>query len=301
MSHDLNATLSRRQFIQLAVSSAGAFTVLTLAPALAADAKTSHWALFSDLHIKTEDDSAKPPKSLFHYNPHEHLTRAVREALAAKPDGLLITGDLARLTGDVENYTRLGGFLAPLAPKIPYFSVMGNHDDRDHFAQVFSKPMPEKQSLPGRLVLVLEQQPVRFILLDSQLGVNKTPGHLGAEQLEWLRGFLAKSDDRPTILCFHHNPTKAVADFEDFPQLLDIIRPCAKVKAIIYGHSHVYDYAEQDGIHWLNLPALGYSFSADQPVGWVDARLTAQAGEFTLHAIAGPGSQDGKTRTLKWR
>ena len=56
-----------------------------------------------------------------------------------------------------------------------------------------------------------------------------------------------------------------------------------------------------DGIHLINLPALGYSFGARQPVGWVEAKLTETGGAFTLRGIDGPMNENGKTHRLKWR
>lgn len=296
------SALSRRQFLQLVLASTGALTAIQLTPAFAADAAACHIAFFSDVHIKTVDDHEKPPRGHFYYNQHAHIKRCVREAIAAKPDGLIITGDLARLTGDLDDYRQLARFLKPLGGKVPVFHAMGNHDDRDHFATVFTGLRPERQPVPKKYVLVLEQGPVRFILLDSCLSVNKGTGVLGEEQLAWLRQFLAQADDKPTLLCFHHNPDQnGNKGFPDWPKLLEIIRPCAKVKGVIFGHSHVYEYAVQDGLHLINLPAMGYSFKASQAVGWVDAKLSAKGGEFTLHAVEGPKTEDGKTHRLAWR
>lgn len=46
---------------------------------------------------------------------------------------------------------------------------------------------------------------------------------------------------------------------------------------------------------------MGYSFSAKQPVGWVDAQFTVEGGIFTLHVVEGPTDEDGKPHRLKWR
>ena len=74
-----------------------------------------------------------------------------------------------------------------------------------------------------------------------------------------------------------------------------------KVKAVVYGHSHVYAFSEYKGIHQINLPATGYNFSDNDPVGWVEARLTAHGGEFVLHATAGNKDKDGTITKLAWR
>ena len=87
----------------------------------------------------------------------------------------------------------------------------------------------------------------------------------------------------------------------DAPRLFDIIRPASAVKALVFGHSHVYNFTEREGIHLINLPACGYNFSDDQPLGWMEAQLTARGGEFRLHAIAGNTEMDDQTTQLRWR
>ena len=100
MAEPTNA-LNRRQFLRLAIGSTGALIALEAMPAWSyGGSRAGHWAFFSDTHIKPQDDGSHPPKGHCYYNPHAHLQRAVREALAAKPEGLVIAGDLARLKGE---------------------------------------------------------------------------------------------------------------------------------------------------------------------------------------------------------
>jgi hypothetical protein len=49
------------------------------------------------------------------------------------------------------------------------------------------------------------------------------------------------------------------------------------------------------------IPALGLNFSDCPPVGWIDERLTAKGGEFTVRAIGGNRQFDGCVRQLDWR
>jgi hypothetical protein len=80
-----------------------------------------------------------------------------------------------------------------------------------------------------------------------------------------------------------------------------MIAPIRKVKAILYGHSHVYGISEFEGIHLINLPAMGYNFSDSEPIGWVEARLRSRGGDFVLHATAGNQDRDGSVMKLAWR
>jgi hypothetical protein len=90
-------------------------------------------------------------------------------------------------------------------------------------------------------------------------------------------------------------------DLLDVPRLFSMIAPIRKVKAIVYGHSHVYGYSEFEGIHLINLPAVGYNFSDSAPVGWVQAQIGNGGGNFVLHAVAGNNDSDGGITKLAWR
>ena len=118
------------------------------------------------------------------------------------------------------------------------------------------------------------------------------------------RWFAALSLPRPThrlrsLSSPQHHTLRA--DLRDRQQLLKIIKPQGKIKAVVYGHSHQYGYSEYAGIHLINLPSTGYTIWADAPLGWVDAKLTARGGEFTLHAVDGDRALDGHRQTLFWR
>jgi hypothetical protein len=104
-----------------------------------------------------------------------------------------------------------------------------------------------------------------------------------------------------SLLFVHHTLGGGSTDMLDADRFLEIIAPAAKVKAVIYGHSHALGFATYKGIHLINLPAIGYTFHDSQPIGWVDARLTARGGEFTVRAIAGNRKLDGYTRQVEWR
>ena len=183
----------------------------------------------------------------------------------------------------------------------PLCIAMGNHDHRQNFAAAFSEPGGEPQPVRGKHVVAIDTGPVRFIALDSLFYTNQTPGLLGQAQRLWLANYLETGDDKPTILFFHHPPGDADGDLLDTPRLLDMIAPIKKVKAIVCGHWHTYGLTEQQGVAVINLPATGYNFNNVEPVGWVDAVLTGQGCQLTLHAIAGNTDIDGKITKITWR
>ena len=65
-------------------------------------------------------------------------------------------------------------------------------------------------------------------------------------------------------------------------------------------HPGIYRYSKKEHIHLVNLPASGYAFRDDQPVGWVEASFTKEKGEFVLHAVAGNSEKDGQRVVLRW-
>ena len=258
--------------------------------------EAARWAFLADTHIP-EDVSDKYRG----FYPYRNLQKVIPQIISVLPDGVAIAGDLARLEGKLGDYANLKKLLSPAAEKTPVFMALGNHDHRNNFRKVFNKIEGERQPASGKHVVVVNKPPIRLIILDSLFYVNKVPGLLGRAQRRWLQDYLKNCDDTPTMLCFHHTLGDGDGDLLDVPRLFDIIKPIRKVKAVLYGHSHEYGFSEFEGIHLVNLPAVGYNFSDTEPVGWVEARLTAKGGDFTLHVAAGNKEKDGSVKKLAWR
>jgi hypothetical protein len=102
------------------------------------------------------------------------------------------------------------------------------------------------------------------------------------------------------MLFVHHTLSDGDGDLLDVDRLFEVIRPHTKVKAIFYGHSHEYSYGRHQGVHLVNLPAVGYNFADKEPVGWVDAIFTSGGVRLTLKTIGGNRAADGETRSLSW-
>ncbi|MBI1791200.1 MAG: metallophosphoesterase [Acidobacteria bacterium] len=263
---------------------------------LRAAAKPMRWALLSDTHIP-----ADPANEYRGFRPAGNLKKIVPEVLASKPEGALICGDLARLEGLAPDYEALKSLLQPVLEKMPVAMALGNHDDRKNFLGAFGAQQQGVQPVSGKHVAIVEAAALRMVLLDSLIQPNSTPGLLGKAQRAWLAGYLQSSSDLPTLLFVHHTLDDSDGALLDVPRLFDIVRPHRKVKAILYGHSHRYHYDTLDGIHLINLPAVGYNFNDREPVGWVDSLLTEKGGQFTLRAFGGHREQDGQTVSLRWR
>jgi 3',5'-cyclic AMP phosphodiesterase CpdA len=289
--------MSRRRFLNVSLAVAGGLAALTPRRASAGEnRKEARWAFLSDAHI-----SVDPEDNYRGFYPTRNFAKAVSQVAADLPDGVVITGDLARLTGQMGDYESFHKLLMPVLGKRPTYLALGNHDDRAVFLDVFEDRAGQAQPVKDKHVVTVEAGPVRFILLDSLFATNKTMGLLGKAQRSWLQRYLADSDDKPVILFFHHTLGDGDGDLLDVMWLFDLVKPARKVKAIVYGHSHEYKTSELEGIHLINVPSTAYTFDDKEPAGWIEARLTADGGEFVLHAIAGNTQLDGRVEGLRWR
>ena len=291
--------LNRRQFFG---QSAKTFACVALASQTrlfsgADKSEVLHLALLSYTHIPADFKGGEQRK----FFPWQNLKTVVPQVVQARPQSVILNGDAARLTGELEDYGELKKLLSPVAAETPIYIGLGNHDNRENFFKAFTQIPGERQSVKDKHVLVMEWPAIRFVILDSLLYVNRVAGLLGKGQRDWLGQYLEKSDGRATVLFVHHTLDDGDGSLMDVDRLFELLRPHKKVKAIFYGHSHKYSFSEQQGVHLVNLPAVGYNFADNEPVGWVDARFTSAGAELTLRAFAGNRDGDGKTTSIAWK
>jgi 3',5'-cyclic-AMP phosphodiesterase len=290
--------MNRRKFIQTSLGALGAAVTMGVSGDLLAEGNkntATRLVFLADTHVPADVNDKF--KGLY---PYRNLQEVVAKIITNPPEGVIVVGDLARSVGLPGEYVNLRKLLKPLADKTPLFLALGNHDDRGNFYKTFKTTLGSKQPIKNKHVIVINMPHLRLIVLDS-LYAGKVAGLLGKAQRDWLDDFLKNSDDTPTLLCLHHTFEDGDKDLLDTPYLFRIIKPHRQVKGIIYGHSHSYNFSQREGIQLITIPSTGYNFREYEPVGWVEARLTAQGGEFKLHAIAGDKKKDGSITKLKWR
>jgi 3',5'-cyclic-AMP phosphodiesterase len=292
--------LSRRQFLTATLATGAS---LLLQPRLLAAEKrvNAHsWALLADTHVAA--DRATVARNT---NMADNLAAAGRElaALEPRPSGVLINGDCAYLKGEPGDYATLADLLQPIRQAgLPVHLTLGNHDDREHFRSALeqagaARPMADKH------VAILRSPRANWFLLDSLELVNKTPGLLGAAQLQWLADSLDANTDRPAIIFAHHNLEETPKNgLKDTEKLLEILRPRRHVKAYMYGHTHNWN-VQQDasGLHLINLPPVAYVFNNANPSGWVHATLQKDGVRLELRALDSSHPGHGQKQNLKWR
>jgi 3',5'-cyclic AMP phosphodiesterase CpdA len=109
------------------------------------------------------------------FYPYQNLQKVVPDIISASPDGVVIAGDLARLTGQLGDYANLKELLIPIAEKRPVFMALGNHDNRENFVKVFDEIPGDKQPVEGKHIVVVNRPPTRLIILDSLFYVMLSP------------------------------------------------------------------------------------------------------------------------------
>jgi len=296
MSNIAQPNLNRRQFLKGAMALAGGVATLGPTHVLGASRwEPARWAFLSDTHI-----AADPDNRYRGFYPYQNLQEVTGQLTSNLPDGVVITGDLARLKGHREDYQNLQKLLTPLAHERPMYLATGNHDNRANFMDAFTKSGGRDWLVDGKRIVTIKTGPIMLIILDSLLFVDLPWGRLGRGQRAWLETYLNATDDIPTILFVHH-PVKGPGALWDGESLLKQVRTVPKVKAIVHGHSHEYAYRETDGIHVISLPATGYNMSSSEPIGWVDAHLTGEYGVFTLNALDGNMRLNRHTKQVRWR
>jgi Icc protein len=145
----------------------------------------------SDLHVGGDWAAADPVAG---------VAAAVRSVLEmpARPDAVLVSGDLADHATDAE-YGQVLDLLSPL--RVPLYVLPGNHDDRAALRRHFE--VPGSGAEPVRYSVGLG--PLRLVVLDTTLP-GEDPGGLDAVQLAWLDAELDAEPGVPTLVAMHHPP-----------------------------------------------------------------------------------------------
>jgi len=189
--------------------------------------------LLSDLHISVDRMILGREPIRLLYEAVDHMTQHHADA-----DLCLILGDLTE-NGLAEEYRALKIALDSL--RTPYLPILGNHDDRGVFLEIFGREQADSQGFVETEVDVGRH---RCILLDTHLP-GEGGGGLDQGQLARLNMKLSLAD-RPCLLFLHHPPIDtALPAFEgiglrnrtEFAALL--AKHHQKIAGIFFGHTHM--------------------------------------------------------------
>jgi predicted phosphodiesterase len=295
-------SLTRRQFISQTL--AGGAAILASRAGWAADAAEERWALLSDTHI-----AADPAQVARNINMAQHLRTAVAEVKALAGSGVanvLVNGDCSLDHGEPGDYTTFLELTRPLREAgQAVHCLLGNHDERDVFWNAFREERGRPRAVEGKQVSIVESGLANWFLLDSLEVTKATPGRLGETQIEWLTKQLDARAGKPALVFVHHDLAPRADSKKtgllDAEALLAVLQPRKQVKAVFYGHTHTWRYADLDGLHLVNLPAVAYPFKAEEVTGWVDCRLKKDGVRLEVSATEKANPMHGNVRELSWR
>ncbi len=294
---------TRRNFLGRAAAGASALLLGGLRPAPGQeDARKPVWALLSDTHIHESLNEANQGSNMA-----SNLRKVVSEVIGDRPTAALVNGDLAREIGKPGDYQSFLTLAAPLREGgVPVHLTLGNHDDRASFLGVLGErgerlTRIERAAIAEKYCESIEQDGVRWLLLDSLEEVNKVPGILGAAQLDWVARELDSAPATPAVIFVHHNVEPVDVGLKDTKALLEVLRPRRQLKCIFFGHTHEWRRFAVDGIHMVNLPAIGYAFKKGEPMGWVRGMPRAAGLTIELRSLDGAHPDHGKKIELEWR
>lgn len=295
--------LNRRNFLRGTLAAGAGLFLGRDAFSAEAEIDPHRFFLLSDTHIAA--DKTKAEKNTVMYN---NLKQACTELLAEerRAAAVIVNGDCAYHTGEPADYANFLELIKPVREKgMPIHLAMGNHDRRENFWNAIPEQDAARKAVDGRQINVIDSPRATWIMLDSLDKTDVTPGVLGEKQLTWLKETLDAKTTKPVIVMVHHDPhdpaRPKVSGITDTKEFLDIIVPRKQVKALIYGHTHVWNIKEREGMHCINLPTVAYVFKAGSANGWVDFKLAESGAELQLHCIDPKHEHHLQKVSLTWR
>lgn len=190
---------------------------------------------------------------------------AVGEMLGARPDAVVVKGDLTA-GGRQEEFDAFLATYGRLGDRLHW--VKGNHDVATGAAPV-DDGAPYVVDVPG----------ARLAVLDTSIPGRAT-GRVTAEQLEWLDTAAAESD-RPVLVFGHHQPwapgsAKREPGYfginpDDSEALVAVVARRRSVVGYFAGHTHrsrVRRFAATGDVPWVEVACV-----KDYPGAWAEYRV----------------------------
>lgn len=205
-------------------------------------------------------------------------TLAAIERVEARPDAIVVTGDLADL-GEPDAYRRLRAAVEPVAERLnaPVVWVAGNHDERPELRAHLLDAEPTEEPVTG----VWDLGGLRLVAADTSVP-GWHHGDIDPEQLAWLADVLREPAPHGTLLAMHHPPVPSHLPFFDILELrhqeeLAAVLAGTDVRGILAGHLHYSLSGTFAGIPVSVASATCYTMDVALPAPEVNGRDAAQA------------------------
>ena len=154
--------------------------------------------VFSDVHLTNNGEK------IIGLDPVRKLEKALEHTFSAHGDAdqIVFSGDLTN-DGTLEQYSNLEALTRGI--EIPITYMMGNHDRREAFTEVFSSvPLDDD----GFLQSAISYDTHKLLFLDtlnaSSLKNDNSKGFLCSKRLRWLETELECSGQKKVIVFMHH-------------------------------------------------------------------------------------------------
>ncbi len=213
---------------------------------------------FTDIHLTPSGETIRDR------DPAQSFAAALNHAAAHHPDAdfAVITGDLANW-GETAAYAVLRDQIA--AAPWPVRLVLGNHDNRDRFLEVFPD---HPRDANGFVQYVFDSVQGPMIVLDT-VEPGTHAGRLCDRRLGWLAERLSEID-RPAMLFMHHHPVPShlpamdvigLMEAQPFRDLVGAQRE--RIRHIFFGHCHLVLTGSLAGVPVTSLRGTNHQ-------GWPD-------------------------------
>ncbi len=198
-------------------------------------------------------------------NPNERLEACIASITELHSDAELciITGDLTD-RGDSDAYNDFRNILQNLS--IPYYPLIGNHDHREIFCEVFPHVTRDEH---GFVQQMLKTTVGRFLLLDT-VEHGRDWGVYCEKRAAWLRSQLESVEDEPVYLFMHHPPFNIgipaldrINLQEDKMRIRQIVNDFPNIKHLFFGHVHRPVSGSWHGIPFSTLRGTNHQIQLD--------------------------------------
>lgn len=284
--------ITRRSFIAACLAGCSQAALPTLPPARP-ERRGETWALLADPHVSRKLDRRFGLSCMA-----DNLRRAVDEVGELNPDQILVNGDIGYMHGRTADYAAFLELVSPLRA-IPTHLTLGNHDHRGRFMK--SLPVSHDAAVSEKAVSSQRINDHRWLFLDSLDEMHSVRGSLGPAQRSWLQERLDADPRTPTIVCLHHNPDLSPVGMTDYDEFQRLVLPRRQVKLVLFGHTHIFRTWETEGLHFVNLPALGFRLRPGTSLGWMTANFEPDGARLTFRGIDRQQKDDGVVNELRWR
>jgi len=212
-------------------------------------------------------------------------SRVVQRMYAENPALVIHCGDLVEKGDSPEDWVGFFKSIRPLGQKVPYFTVLGNHE-YNTFNYYSSLALPKGGGNYQKRWYSFEYGDILFIMLDSNI-LTGDPNF--SAQTSWLEEQLKSSQHKKyRFLVFHHpfwttsqeyGPMKEnlAAGHELTEFWLELFKKY-NVQAVFNGHIHAYERYYKDGIMFITSGGSG---------GPLDTKHTAEKLSWNVTDVIG--------------